>query len=351
MSDRLDSFARRAAQPMTRARALKLAGGAIVAASFPGLVSPPPVAGSGRRLVGRASQTCQGCPTGEFLCSIPRGVGCIRVCCPEGWVCCKSDDEVQCCYPGQTCAVSQPPGATRPNIVCAGCRTGQEECGGICCSEGSTCADPDLEYCCRPRQTPCRGGGTVTCCGLREECCRGKCCEPGDHCCNGRCCTGNRRCHKGRCRKCPPKTRQCGKRSCCERGEECCDGRCCDKKEKCCGGDHCCNKNEDCCGGGCCSETQKCCGNDRCCDRGDDCCGDRCCKDGKICSRNQITGAQVCCPRARLIVSGTRRICCQPGEVATGDRCCPSTRPNCTECDPPCRVGRESCRNGFCLEV
>jgi hypothetical protein len=105
----LDSFARRAAQPMTRARALKLAGGAFVAASLPGLASPPPVVGS-RRLRGRASQSCPACPQGEERCSIPRGVGSIRVCCRSGWVCCKSEDEVQCCYPGQTCGVEQPPG-------------------------------------------------------------------------------------------------------------------------------------------------------------------------------------------------------------------------------------------------
>ena len=162
MSDRLDSFARRAAQPMTRARALKLAGGAFVAASFPGLASPSHVVASPARLRGRASQSCPACPPGEDLCSIPRGVGCIRACCPSGWVCCKSEDEVQCCYPGQTCGVSQPPGATRPNIVCKGCRTGQEECGDNCCAEGSVCADPDSGRCCRARERACSGPDGVS---------------------------------------------------------------------------------------------------------------------------------------------------------------------------------------------
>lgn len=347
MSDRLDSFARRAAQPMTRARALKLAGGAFVAASLPGLASPPPVVGS-RRLRGRASQSCPACPQGEELCSIPRGVGCIRVCCPSGWVCCKSEDEVQCCYPGQTCGVEQPPGSTRPNIVCKGCRTGQEACGDDCCGEGSVCADPATGRCCGSRERACQGEDGVACCAPRRACCRGKCCEVGEHCCNGRCCAGNRRCYKGRCQKCPPKTKKCGRRSCCEKGEECCDGRCCGKKEKCCG-DHCCKKTDSCCGADCCSDKQKCCG-DHCCGRGEDCCGAGCCADGQTCAVHQARGVKTCCPSGRLVRTRFGAICCRSGDVAAGDRCCPRSRPNCNECDPPCRAG-ESCRDGFCLEV
>jgi hypothetical protein len=106
----LDSFARRAAQPMTRARALKLAGGAFVAASLPGLASPPPVVGS-RRLRGRASQSCPACPQGEERCSIPRGVGSIRVCCRSGWVCCKSEDEVRAAIRVKPAASSSPRGS------------------------------------------------------------------------------------------------------------------------------------------------------------------------------------------------------------------------------------------------
>jgi hypothetical protein len=348
MSESFDRFARRAAQPMTRARALKLAGGAFVAASFPGLVSAPPVSGARPRLRSRASQTCQGCPAGEELCSIPRGVGCIRVCCPSGWVCCKSDSEVQCCYPGQTCGVEQPPGATQPNIVCQGCRTGEEACGSICCGQGAPCADPDLEYCCGARETACRGGGTVNCCGPREACCNGKCCDPGEHCCNGKCCSGKLRCHKGRCRKCPPKTKKCGDRSCCERGEECCDGKCCGKKQKCCG-DHCCDNDETCCGPRCCTDAQKCCG-DHCCKKGQDCCGESCCPDGKTCAVDQQRGTKVCCIAERTVRTRFGTICCRPGDVAYRDRCCPRTNPRCNECDPPCRAG-ESCRDGFCLEV
>ena len=99
-----------------------------MAASFPRLASPPPVGARERGCAARASQSCPACPAGEELCSIPRGVGCIRACCPSGWVCCKSEDEVQCCFPGQTCGVAQPPGSTRPNIVCEGCAHGS---GGV----------------------------------------------------------------------------------------------------------------------------------------------------------------------------------------------------------------------------
>ena len=158
---------------------------------------------------------------------------------------------------------------------------------------------------------------------------------------------GNRRCYRGRCRKCPPKTRKCGTRQCCEKGEECCDGRCCGKKQKCCG-DHCCDKSDSCCGADCCSDKQKCCG-DHCCDRGEDCCGGGCCPEGQTrgppgARREDVLPVRPARPHA------LRGDLLPVRDIAAGDRCRPRSRPNCSECDPPCRAG-ESCRDGFCLEV
>jgi hypothetical protein len=330
MSTLLDQLARTAAQPISRSHALKLIGGAL----FSGGALRAAPASASRRV---RAQSCPPCTSTQGqLCSVPRGVGCIRVCCPsEQPVCCTARDEVRCCYPGQRCG--QKTVGDFQGTECLGCPTGKEECGGICCSEGSQCADADLEYCCRARQHVCRGGGTVNCCDRNEACCNGKCCPPG------------LRCHRGRCTHCPPKTRKCGNSRCCEKGEACCNGRCCGKKQKCCNDDHCCDKNEKCCGEKCCGASEKCCG-DHCCPDDGDCCGNGCCARGRTCARHQRTGRKTCCAQAHLIRSPAGLVCCADTDVAVGNRCCPRSNPNCNECDPPCRAG-ESCRSGYCLPI
>jgi len=301
----LDDVARSVAGEMPRRRALRVIAGAVAAAVVPGWLAAPARA---RRVT---------CITPQKLCRCPSINGLFYE------ICCSADDECVCKAPPDGYAMC----AAKP---CPAGRT----CGSICCEPNETCADPDLEYCCPPRHTACRGGGTVSCCAPGRACCAGKCCPVG------------KACHRGTCQRCPQGTRKCGGR-CCTKGQTCCNGRCCTAKQKCCFADHCCAKTATCCGETCCTAKQTCC-DDHCCTKPKTCCGEGCCAPGTTCV--ETAGGFACCPDARLVVAGGARVCCPPGDVAAGDRCCPAANPNCGVCDPPCPPAHV-CRDGFCLQI
>jgi hypothetical protein len=337
VSELLDQLAREAARPITRSQALKLVGGAMVTAAVPAALRPDSALAS--RRVRRGVGTKGGC---EDPCRGGPGIPCmnpgcprIQTCCPqEQPVCCKARDNVICCRPGQTCKPVSVGGSQ--SVACAGCPTGQEKCGtdpqpsatgprDYCCLPSRRCADPSKNLCCDdPRQVPC----------------------------NGKCCAAKEVCQGGRCKKCPRGKPKCGNQ-CCDKpaGESCCNGKCCKKTQHCCYENHCCKNSERCCGQTCCSKkNEQCCG-DRCCSKEESCCAGRpsgCCPKGTTCANRE--GGTVCCPNRAVLSRPGRDICCPNGMVATGDRCCPNRRPNCQECDPPCRSG-EYCSNGFCVQV
>ena len=253
----LDDLARTLAQEMPRRRALRVIAGAVAAAAVPAWLARPASAQGGKPL----KHTCdiEVAERGWQYCT-PATEACFPTCCPGDWKCsvgplgsngCPS--VTVCCNPCDPLKSQVLPGGNcGPGPVAEHCCPGNRKCGSKCCDVGSVCADPDLEFCCEPRELACRGGGTVSCC------------KPGVACCAGRCCAPGQRCYQGRCRnRCPQNTRRCG-HNCCGKFQTCCDGTCCTRNQKCCFGDHCCAKTKTCCGQGCCNPGAKCCG-DHCC--------------------------------------------------------------------------------------
>ncbi len=281
-------------------------------------------------------------PCGPRCC--PRDTFCgnpaTQACCGTGTTYCPGgpNSPETCCNPGEQCHPRGgccPKGYTiNPSGGC--CAPHSAPCGTICCDPNTVCANPDIEYCCAPRQRACQGRTTVDCCNPNQACCDGKCCKPG------------LRCHKGKCKKCPPKTKECGDFNCCDHGEPCCNGKCCKNGQHCCYEDHCCNKGHSCCGKGCCdAKKEHCCG-DHCCPKGHDCCGAGCCPKGKKCA--QQSGRLVCCSPSNMVAAGSVLVCCGPGRIAVGDRCCPADTPNCSDCNPPCK-GNDYCFDGQCFHT
>lgn len=338
MTDRLfDELARSLARPVPRRSALRLLGGALVAAALPALRPSP------ARALALDDDPCPTCADrpGTLPCCVRLSATTARVAVGQ----CYSVAKEQCCvgasaYDGKPtawiCAKGQTCGADGERL-CLGCPTGQAACGSICCDEGAVCADPDLEYCCGPRETACRGGKTVSCCRPGERCCAGKCCPSGSGaCCKGTCCGPGQRCDRGRCKPCPAKERPCGS-TCCGKGETCCGSRCCEKGETCCDGT-CCAKGGTCCG-------------DHCCEKPRTCCGDGCCAAGTTCVTR--AGKSACCPNARTLSTPGGKVCCERGYVASGDRCCPANAPagSCRDCsDTPCPAG-QFCEDGYCVQA
>ncbi len=335
----LDDLARTLAQEMPRRRALRVIAGAVAAAAMPAWLARP--AAAGRKPL---KHTCdiEVAERGWQYCT-PATEACFPTCCPGDWKCsvgplgsngCPS--VTVCCNPCDPLKSQVLPGGNcGPGPVAEHCCPGNRKCGSKCCDVGSVCADPDLEFCCEPRELACRGGGTVSCC------------KPGVACCAGRCCAPGQRCYQGRCRnRCPQGTRRCG-HNCCGKFQTCCDGTCCTRNQKCCFGDHCCAKTKTCCGQGCCNPGAKCCGN-HCCAGTASCCGTGCCPANQTCVTT--AGQKTCCPNAQVARVGGAAVCCPAGDVAVGDRCCPAANPSCRTCDPPCPAGHV-CRDGFCLQV
>src|SRR5215210_6363966 len=233
----LEQIARVAATPMSRRRALRVAGAAMLTAAAPASLTTPARAARAR------ASACTGC-------GVPHGAGCV------GNYKCGQDalrDEPVCCtFPGYFGALRAPYGGT---CAQAGGQ-GLTPPGGAmcCCPAGSSCGDPAVaactcpkpcgKQCCRGQEDcvmgdrqvadqdfcapPCPVGayhcpGSGTCCDHTQECC-------GDGCCDGQCCAGNgtRWCCPGTlvCGSSPgscgcPTGHRCGEQ-CCPAGSECC---------------------------------------------------------------------------------------------------------------------------------
>jgi hypothetical protein len=169
------------------------------------------------------------CTATETLCQCPAIHGLFyKLCCPAGYTC-------SCIPPPEGAAICSPP-------PCPADR----KCGGICCAEGETCADADLEYCCAAGQVPCTGGNTVTCCNSGDLCIAGTCCRALDACFTAAsfpnaCCPAPNVCTpEGTC--CPAANTCLDE--CCVAGEVCNFGACCPAARVC--GTTCCTPDQRC---------------------------------------------------------------------------------------------------------
>jgi hypothetical protein len=292
LDSRLDSLAMRLAEPMSRRRALTLAGATAVTTLF------------GAR-ADAAQAACPSCPQGgdppdwTQNCNVARGVGCIFVCCPDSYKCCTSPTGVVCCQEGFTCGPSNRFG--QPTCVCANpcgsacCQAGEKcanattglccqiACGATCCSSGQKCVDPKRGVCCDANDSPCYGKHTTHCCGPQERCCPGslitQCCGAGQMCtpegscdcrpgyptdCFNECCRKNEKCCMGTSQGkgfCVAQNNECCGDSYTFPGEECCAGLFPynPRSSRCCGISGVCPSNTECCPDGCCPIGSSCC--------------------------------------------------------------------------------------------
>ncbi len=233
----LERIARAAARPISRRRAVRVFGAALITAA-----APASLIGSARATRARAA-ACT-------ACGVEHGAGCVgNYKCGQDPL---SDSPVCCTFPGYfgpvrtpfggTCAQAGNQGNTPPGGAMCCCPTGSscgdpavaactcpKPCGRHCCTNEEDCVmgerlAPDTDFC----ATPCEVGqfhcpGIGTCCDHTEECC-------GDGCCSGRCCQGDgtRWCCPGTlvCGSSPgqcgcPSGHRCGEQ-CCPAGSECC---------------------------------------------------------------------------------------------------------------------------------
>src|SRR5207244_1444543 len=124
MSQLLDELARSLARPMSRRAALRLMGGALVAATAGGL-RPSRAAASAGCGTGGGS-----CPRDYTCCIDPTDPG-SESCCPPGALCCGG----ACCSPGMICVRGKCEDKPR-------CRENETLCGTRCCNESTQyCAD------------------------------------------------------------------------------------------------------------------------------------------------------------------------------------------------------------------
>ena len=353
MSGAFDEFARNLATPMPRRRALRLLGGAIVAATVPGLRPRSAHGASVASLpLGRFAE--KPCLKGVF-CGFAVNNGYNIGCCHNPkvpFVCCNHNKETGswCCPEGFTCgdgtgkgkgncycegAVNPKTGACNcpPNKVCGKrccdehetCDNGEcvqcddeNRCGTDCCPAGSVCRNKARSLCCVKSWKPCDpGGGGVV-----------KCCPPSDFCCFNKktkavtCCDSEHVCDEGVC-GCAKGTKKCGK-ECCKGTEVCTKEKCCPKGKFNCGDGRCCDDKKLCCGKTCCDS-----------------------KAGKC-----IGGS--CCPPNRLLGKGASAKCCPPETVVSaGGVCCPKADPNCCsedELSVLCPKG-QTCVRGTCKKL
>jgi hypothetical protein len=319
MSDFLDGLARRMAEePMTRSRALRVFGGAFLAAATPGILRAGPAHGLVRarsRRVAAGACASFDTPCGNRCC--PRDTFCgnaaTEACCGTGTTYCPkgSLNDETCCNPGETCNPAgggccaqghEPCGKTccySDGDVCADARTGlcctagEEPCGTVCCEKGGTCARASTSHCCKKGEDPCHGPhGKLTCCNDQHACCEGKCCPKGTVC------------RGGKCKHCPKHHTPCGDDDCCPPDIRCCGGKCCFGADSACA---------------------------------------------------RAGGKKVCCDPARILTRrrggaprGGLYFCCPEGTVPRRGVCCPETG-KCDRCDDetPCLPGTV-CINGDC---
>lgn len=241
----LDELARSLAQPMPRARAVRLLGGALASAAVSGVF--PRGARSAPR---RAAGPCD-CVAGETPCAIPLGAGCTKVCCVQ------TGNYPKCCStvgvekPAPNCA-THPGGVfggvtSPPRTVCccpagarcgdlrageSGCMNCTLPCGSGCCNPGEFCAAPAQSLCCKTGESAC---GDI-CCKTGQFCANRKtalCCNAGQVGCGDKCCPQGKVCRHKAC-GCPTGTKKCGSTECCTRNEVCTSVRPGHRQQTCC---------------------------------------------------------------------------------------------------------------------
>jgi hypothetical protein len=311
MPSTLDTVALALTEPISRRRALRLAAGAAVASFFGAKADS-------------ALADCPSCPrmsdppNYSQQCAVPRGVGCIFVCCPLEFACCTASHGVVCCREGYTCGPPITSGqeqyptckcindcggnCCKPDETCADIETGlccAVPCGKTCCRSGEKCVDPDRGVCCKSYEQGCRGRNETICCDESlETCCAGstvtQCCGLGQTCGD----QGNCKCKRDRPVECLD--------DCCKRTDRCCHslegkGFCIPRAWKCCG-DSFAMPGEECCAGRFHYNPrfQRCCGLSGVCPTHSECCPDGCCPAGSSCC------AHGCCNAAGQVVGPKR---------------------------------------------
>ena len=322
MTEFLDELARSMAKPLPRRRALRLLGGAVVAATVPGFARTTTAHSAS------GFHTCE--RDGGRLCECNcRGEACQRICCEP-----KEDYECDC----------------GPVEVGAGCRC-IRPCGSNadCCKAGQYCASVKLRLCCE----------------VGHNICGRRCCKPNEECVSLRVGTSTvRECDK----RCPEGQAWCDQKKCCPRGWSCVLGptgwqcrRCRADQVQC--REKCCNKGtQECCGkAGCCDKSKsRCCGKAGCCPKNRSCCvnGPRqvCCPARTKCAIPVLAGnigivpktPAICCPTERL--NNQPKLCCPRGQVALNSPGFRTPPPGISPyCCPPSQVcgsaGNQYCAN------
>ena len=262
----LERVARAAATPMSRRRALRVLGGALITAAAPASLSAAARAAPAR---------AQGCTA----CGVEHGAGCVgNYKCGQGAL----DGEPVCCtFPGYFGPLRAPFGGT---CAQAGGQGNTPPGGAMCCCPaGSSCGEPAVAACTCPK--PCASA----CCQDDEDCVMGDRLAPDTDFCAPRC---------------PPLLVHCqGTGTCCERGAQCCGTGCCS-------GGQCCNRDGR---QWCCPHTQT------CGDSAGTCtcafgqrCGDKCCPTGSECCRNSLV-LDIFNISGRRAGRVSRYSCCSPG--------------------------------------
>lgn len=363
--DRFDDLARALAAPVSRRRALRIAGAALLGAS----------AGAARPGRAQARRTTCANP-GDVACRFP--VPSLDGCCYTvshggGRKCCEGADASQCVSVSEICCFDHQSGGfgTCPPSLPQCCY----ESGGVqCCPSTSKCCPTSASHCCEPPYL-CTPKGCAECSTGENKCGGKKCCGSNQYCASilygGLCC------RKGATKLCvAPRSGSKGPATCCTDNERCCSAKgkaaCCGPKQKCHAGTCKCPKSAPKkCGSQCCKKDRLCCGTEEdkgksCCEAGDKCCGHTCCpKDracctgstlsphccaaGEVCAPKpgaaEMSGAP-CCPKLRLAHAQGKAVCCPVGTIEIGGNCCPPDQLGC--CDFPC-ADKQICVRGKCV--
>jgi hypothetical protein len=186
--DLFDEAARILASPVPRRRALRLLGGALVAAIV-GTI------GSTRAGAQTCSPACLGnqkcCPGfggGPNFCVAQNRTCCGNTSCAANQTCCGTGPGAFCRNQNQTCC-----GSTACNTV-----QGQVCCGTFCRAQNQTCCGTATA--CSPSQTCCTTAPVPFCRSQTQTCCGTIACNSNQTCCNNvACCGPNQRCVNSAC--------------------------------------------------------------------------------------------------------------------------------------------------------
>ena len=185
--DLFDEAARILASPVPRRRALKLLGGALVAAIVGTVGSTRAGAQACSPACGNNQKCCSGSPN---FCVQQNRTCCGNTSCAANMACCGTGPGATCRNQSQTCC---------GNTVC---NTGQVCCGTFCRAQNQTCCGSATA--CSPGTACCASAPVPFCRSLNQTCCGSTACPPGQTCCgSGTCCGPNQRCVTGRCEASP----------------------------------------------------------------------------------------------------------------------------------------------------